>query len=505
MKHFVTGKIYFLKTLEVLFILLILCSGLYFFDRNSDLIIGFKPYYIGSYLKAYDIGKEKFDNFPQGIASSVPILMYHGAVGGSDGHNVSADDFANQMIALKKDGWQTINLQDFYLFMQGKKTVPDKSFLLTFDDGRKDSYYPTDPILKVLDYNAVIFVITKYSLEDYSGNYYLSKKELSRMIASGRWEIEAHTRDGHNLYDIGEGKEKTHFYSNKLFLNDKGRIETEEEFSERIRSDFLSAKNDIESELHVPVLGFAFPFGDFGQDSVNFPESKQIILNTIQQTYPMSFYQVRQDSGYTFNYPDPNAFLMKRLEVTHDWNPKHLLNVLQSAKGKTLPFRDNFTSYQGWVKSWGQMAIVDKKLFLGSQSTTTGALVFLDGSYYWKDYRFDVVADFINGQTFSLISRFQDQKNYVSCVYTPEYVRLTLTLDGAQQLIANEKNDTGLLGMDKNIGMTVRGDNVNCLANQTSVVSAQVDHIPAMGGVGVSSWDAEVGNSEMSVKEVTVQ
>lgn len=505
MKHFVTGKVYFLKTLEVLFILLFLCSGLYFFDRNSDFILGFRPYYIGSYLKAYSIGKENFNNPASDVALSVPVLMYHGAIGGTDGYNVSAENFIDQMIALKKDGWQTISLQDFYLFMQGKKNVPDKSFLLTFDDGRKDSYYPTDPVLKALNYNAVIFVITKYSLEDHSSNYYLSKRELSKMIASGRWEIEAHTRDGHNLYDIGGNEEKVHFYSNRLFLDDKGRLETEGEFSERVRSDLLSAKDDIESGLHVPVLGFAFPFGDFGQDSVNFPESKQIILNIIKQIYPMSFYQVRQNSGYTFNYSDQNAFLMKRIEVAHDWNSKHLLDVLQSAKEKALPFSDSFASYQGWVKSWGKMAIADKKLFLGSQSTTTGALAFLDGSYYWRDYRFNVIADFVKGQTFSLVSRFKDEKNYVSCVYTPEYVRLTLTLDGEQTLVANEKDSTGLLGEDKNIGMVVHDDTVDCLVNQASVISVRVDRVPTMGGVGISSWDPEVNNSGMTIREVIIK
>ena len=132
------------------------------------------------------------------------------------------------MFALKKAGWQTINMEDFYAFMQGEKQVPDKSFLLTFDDGRKDSYYPVDPILDALDYNAVMFVITKFSLEEKGGNYYLSDKELKRMYLSGRWEIQSHGKDDHDFYKINANGNEGHFLSNKLWLDNENRLETEE-------------------------------------------------------------------------------------------------------------------------------------------------------------------------------------------------------------------------------------------------------------------------------------
>ena len=67
--------------------------------------------------------------------------------------------------------------------MKGEKNLPEKSFLLTFDDGRKDSYYPVDPILKALDYRAIMFVISGRSLGDEKevSPFYLSSSELKRM------------------------------------------------------------------------------------------------------------------------------------------------------------------------------------------------------------------------------------------------------------------------------------------------------------------------------------
>src|SRR5581483_2204916 len=149
-------------------------------------------------------------------AQSVPVLLYHGIISKPDGANILINDFKNEMFALKKAGWQTVSIEDFYAFLQGKKELPPKSFLLTFDDGRKDSYYQADPILHVLGYKAVMFIITKYSLEDNSGNYYLSKSQVQEMIDSRRWEIETHTKDGHNLYPIAPNGDQEHFYSNKL-------------------------------------------------------------------------------------------------------------------------------------------------------------------------------------------------------------------------------------------------------------------------------------------------
>jgi len=96
-------------------------------------------------------------------AVSVPILLYHGVIDDSewkpDEVNVKMTDFRDQMFAVKKAGFQTVTLDDLSAFMRGEKKLPKKSFLLTFDDARKDSYYPVDPILNVLDYNAVMFVI----------------------------------------------------------------------------------------------------------------------------------------------------------------------------------------------------------------------------------------------------------------------------------------------------------------------------------------------------------
>ena len=78
-----------------------------------------------------------------------------------------------------------------------------ESFLLTFDDGRKDSYYASQPLLEAFGFRATMYVITAKSLGDKSSVYYLSRQEVKKMKDSGHWDIQPHTRDGHDEYPTG--------------------------------------------------------------------------------------------------------------------------------------------------------------------------------------------------------------------------------------------------------------------------------------------------------------
>ena len=145
----------------------------------------------------------------QNYAQSVPVLVYHGIVEKPDDINVSLAQFKSQMYALKIAGYQTVSLEDYTKFLNGQKQLPEKSMLLTFDDGRKDSYQLSDPILKAIDFKALMFVITEHLSEE--NPYYLSASELHAMEKTGRWNVEAHSQKAHDLYPIDENGTIGHF------------------------------------------------------------------------------------------------------------------------------------------------------------------------------------------------------------------------------------------------------------------------------------------------------
>ena len=146
--------------------------------------------------------KIKIDTSNMPSANAVPILMYHGVTNKLDDENTQIDNFIKQMEMIKSQGYQTISVAELDSFFQGKFTLPPKPIIITFDDGRKDSYYPTDEILKKLEFKATIFLATgKQAKND---KFYLNWEDLAKMKDSGRWEIEAHGRNSHDKIVINE-------------------------------------------------------------------------------------------------------------------------------------------------------------------------------------------------------------------------------------------------------------------------------------------------------------
>jgi peptidoglycan/xylan/chitin deacetylase (PgdA/CDA1 family) len=436
---------------------------------------------------------------------SIPVLLYHGIINEPDGANILLNNFKEQMFFLKNQGWQTVTLKDYYAFMKGEKELPDKSFLLTFDDGRKDSYYPADPILKAIDYNAVIFLITD-SFYIKGSNYYLSPKEINQMIDSGRWEAQPHTSGGHGFVEIDEKGGKGHFYSNKIWLKDFNRLETDQEYEDRIKNDFIKAKDEIAKNFGVNVIGFAFPFGDFGQESINYEGSKNVLSDQAKQIYPLAFYQIWIGSDYTFNYPENDNFLAKRINVKPGWTADDLLAVLEKGQNKNLSYADNFNSDKGWFRNWGKMEINNNELIL-STASTTGASVFLDGTYLWKNYNFNAKVNFTKGKTFSFIALYHDSDNYISCNYNEDGIIIREKVDGKEDRVVGwNTKSMNFKGKDIDVGISTFGNNAKCFIGDQLIVNTDfIDARLTNGGIGFKVWDPEINNSELIIKEVSVE
>ena len=86
-----------------------------------------------------------------------------------------------------------------------------------------------------------MFVITGHSLGKTTSTFYLSKSELLQMKASGNWDLQAHTRNGHNMFATSANSSAP-FFANKMWLKDKGRLETNDEYRARVQQDLQDAK-----------------------------------------------------------------------------------------------------------------------------------------------------------------------------------------------------------------------------------------------------------------------
>ena len=145
---------------------------------------------------------------------SIPILAYHSIayVKGNSIH-LPVDKFNEQMKYLKDNGYHTITLADLYKYRMRQVIIPEKSVILTFDDGYKNNYTAMFPVLKKYNFKATIFVITSH-IDKY--DHFLSSNQILEMDKYGI-DIESHTVNHDNLKSLSKDKQlKTLKQSKKI-------------------------------------------------------------------------------------------------------------------------------------------------------------------------------------------------------------------------------------------------------------------------------------------------
>ena len=513
---------YYRKIFNITVLASTLMAGWWVFAVNRHHVINLEPYHLKSYALLAASLPPSFTSTRAADASetrkaiAIPVLTYHGILKenervegapANEGVSVSIDVFKDQMAALKKAGYQTITLGQLLAFMRKEIPLPDKSFILTFDDGRRDSYYPADPILAAYDYHAVMFVITK-NLSEERSNYYLNIEELAAMEQSGRWEIQSHGRDSHDSYPIDSRGSEGYFMSNKLWREDKRSIETDDEFLWRVQRDLIASKIDIESHFSTPVIGFSFPFGDFGYGSENFPDAEVLVPKAAAHAYPLLFYQTSfNGSRFTTNYndtPKDGSFFIKRIGVEADWTGVHLLKVLEAARPKMLPFVAALDERDGWIRGWGDFETMSNILVMRPRAGDTGSVVILNGTRHWRQYDFRVRVQSVQGSNIYLYARFLDDRNFVGCNLGKGIYQIEQTLQGERRVIKSVARNAPYPEGEFEVGVRVQGRRVECLVDDVIVVDTDV-LAPELGtgGIGLKAWDTKPDRSELTVTKVS--
>src|SRR5260221_12676986 len=98
-------------------------------------------------------------------SSRIPVLMYHGincVIGSAHPYletNTSPAVFARHMQHLHKSGYKTIDLNTA-VRMINSGICPQRSVVITFDDGFRDFYTHAMPILQDHQFSATMFVVS---------------------------------------------------------------------------------------------------------------------------------------------------------------------------------------------------------------------------------------------------------------------------------------------------------------------------------------------------------
>ena len=141
-------------------------------------------------------------------ATGIPVLNYH-QVEPKDGNPLTLwpEQFEAQMEYLAAEGYTTITIDEMMDALENGTSLPEKSVIITFDDGYADNYEYAYPILKKYGFKATIFLIY-----DFTNTYpnYLTWDQVAEMKSSGLIHFESHTMTHANLAELTSVDELRH-------------------------------------------------------------------------------------------------------------------------------------------------------------------------------------------------------------------------------------------------------------------------------------------------------
>jgi peptidoglycan/xylan/chitin deacetylase (PgdA/CDA1 family) len=180
----------------------LLAHQLFFSGNKAGEWLSLQTSVLGKSLSGQVLGV--FDSKPDLPKSiQLPIFMYHhvgpippGAENDQLRKNltVSPEDFEMQVAWLKARGFNTVTLNDLYLYTVGEYQLPSNPIILTFDDGYKDVFQYAVPTLKKYGYTGSFAVITQFSGIKYGTNEYATWDEIRKARKEGM-EVVSHTQD----------------------------------------------------------------------------------------------------------------------------------------------------------------------------------------------------------------------------------------------------------------------------------------------------------------------
>lgn len=233
-------------------------------------------------------------------AQRIPILMYH-RVGipdhAEDIYCIRPEDFSAQMAALHRANWRAVSVEDFDRWRQGEITLPENSFVLTFDDGFTGVHDFAAPVLQNLDWPATLFLVA------------------GKLGGCSDWEVTLRTAmPAHPLMDASQlralAAQGFSLHSHSLLHHDLTQLDPE-----HVERDLDTSRSRIGEITGQPPAYLAYPYG----------RHNEAVCDAAQRAGFKLAFSVK--SG--FNRPTEHPYQIRRLDVFGTDTPAMLLRKIR--------------------------------------------------------------------------------------------------------------------------------------------------------------------------------
>ncbi len=225
---------------------------------------------------------------------NIPILMYHSVSDSDDyrelpsacrpiGYRTGVEVFEDHLSILKRDGWTTISLEELI----SRQEIPEKSVVITFDDGYADNHHTVLPRLQGYGFSAIFFISVSY---------------LGKPGMMGVEEVNELLRSGMEIGSHGMGHE---------LLSGRDESELDQELKE--------SKRRLSEQFSIATDFFSLPRGYLP------PPLPRLARN--------AGYRGLCTSSPGFNTERTDPFALRRFPVRSNWGREELEAIL-AGKGK---------------------------------------------------------------------------------------------------------------------------------------------------------------------------
>ena len=254
--------------------LLIKDTDKYYVEYNNQLL----------YIKKDESSLKDNQNTKEKVRENIRTLTYHTV------YNIESETCTNTVIChpiaqfdshmkyLSENDYFTLRMKDLELFLEGKIRIPQKSIVVTLDDG-KYAQNAVDIVEKYKVYATYFIITSRYDVSNIQTTY---------------MDFESHTHNLHNNWKCSGG-------------NQGGQLLCEKE--EIILEDLKTSQEKLESSISL-----AYPFFDFNERAINLLKKSGFRLAFVGQ-YNTNGYATTKTDKYKiprktiFSYDSLDTFI----------------------------------------------------------------------------------------------------------------------------------------------------------------------------------------------------
>jgi len=173
----------------------------------------------------------------------VSVLGYHDFTSSSQATEMllPVAKLRSQLDDIKNNNLNVITLEAFIAWKKGEKNVPDRSILITIDDGWKSVYTEAFPVFKEFNYPFTLYLYKNYVD---GGGRALTTPMIQEMLDSG-------------LCTIGSHSVSHPFPSKFKSMKKKGK----ESYNKFLDTEFGLSKSFLEEKFSTSISTYAYPGG----------------------------------------------------------------------------------------------------------------------------------------------------------------------------------------------------------------------------------------------------